>query len=47
MKNAILFPPPAPEVNISGDWDHYQEDDDYARGVDDAMEDLDEKYDLM
>ena len=25
MKNAILFPPPAPEVNISGDWDNYQE----------------------
>jgi len=26
------------------DWDRYQKDDDYARGVDDAMEDMDEDW---
>ena len=31
-------------LNEDYDWDRYQEDDDYARGVDDAMEDLDEDW---
>ena len=26
------------------DWDRYQEDDDYASGVDDAMDDWNEEY---